>query len=114
MTTFDESLAAAQRIYDRMEPVEIDEPRTGVTKLDTAEVGRLVELFIAKLAKSDHNFFEDMGDVQNNDRDEILIALAKQWAVHPATVSMLTGGTFWQEMKKMALNAYALGRIDIY
>ena len=86
-----------------------------IPKLDSNEIGKLTELFISKLADADHNFFEDMGHYgeSNTDRDSIIIELARSWKDFPSTVQKLTGGQFWNEMKRLAMLSYESGNLSI-
>ena len=83
--------------------------------LQTSEVEKITETFIKKLADADHNFFEDMGHhgESNTDRDSIIIELARNWEVSQELVQKLSGGTFWNEMKRLALGSYESGHLSI-
>ena len=105
-------LAAAERLYDRRLPPEIDlddEPVRRVADLNGHEVQRITEQFICDLASCEvlHNFMEDAGGLAG-DLDRVAQLLAQAWLRDAEAVARVVGDSFWQCMKQAALKRWEI------
>lgn len=109
-----EGMEAAQRAYDRQEPRE-DEEETRVhsSSLGDCDIGALTDKFIAELANADHNRIEELLGNSPSDLEMIYPVLAQKYKFYEVEIDSNTNGFFWNQCKKMALNAYDQGYLDL-
>ena len=109
-----QGMEAAQLAYDRQEPREDDEEtRVHSSRLIDRDVWILTDNFIAELAKANHNRIEELLGKSPSDLEMIYPVMAKNYELFEAEIDSSTNGFFWTQCKKMALNAYDKGYLDL-